>query len=58
MCHLLNFWNKCLSVLQIHDLGQSRSKSAFSQKDTYLAFSFLFPSILLSSSLSANMIEH
>ena len=38
----------CLSHLQIQDLGKSRSKSAFSQKDTYLAFSFLFLSVLLS----------
>ena len=38
----------CLSFFQIKDLGQSRSKSAFSQKDTYLAFSFLFPRVLLS----------
>ena len=38
----------CLSLLQIQDLGKSRSKSAFSQMDTYLAFSFLFPSVLLS----------
>ena len=37
-----------LSFFQIQDLGQSRSKSAFFQKDTYLAFSFLFPSVLLS----------
>ena len=33
----------CLSFFQIKDLGQSRS-----QKDTYLAFSFLFPRVLLS----------
>ena len=38
----------CPSFFQIQDLGQSRSKSAFSQNDTYLAFSFLFPSVLLS----------
>ena len=32
----------CLSFFQIKDLVQSRSKSAFTQKDTYLAFSFNF----------------
>ena len=31
------FSKMCLSFFQIKDLGQFRSKSAFSQKDTYLA---------------------
>ena len=47
-CHYYTFSKFCLSFFQIKDLGQFRSKSAFSQKDTYLAFSFLFPSVLLS----------
>ena len=43
----------CLSFFQIKDLGQSRSKSAFSQIDTYLEFLFLFPSVFLSYQLNA-----
>ena len=43
---LLYFFEDCF--FQIQDLGQSRSKSPFSQKDTCLSFLFLFPSVLLS----------
>ena len=38
----------CLSHLQIQNLCQFWSKSVFSQKGTHTAFSFLYPSVLLS----------
>ena len=38
----------CLCLFQIQNLRQFLSKSGFSQKDTHTAFSFLFPSTLLS----------
>ena len=47
-CAISFYLKMDLSFFRIQNLGQSRSKSAFSQKDTYLAFSFLFPSVLLS----------
>ena len=43
LCAISNLFQNCVSIS-----SKSRSKSAFSQKDTYLAFSFLFPSVLLS----------
>ena len=44
----VDFFKNVSQFLQIQDLGQSKSKIAFSQKDTYLVFLSLFPSVLLS----------
>ena len=48
MCHYYTLSKMCLSFFKIQDLGQSRSKNTFFQKHTCMAFSFLFPSVLLS----------
>ena len=46
-CAISKLFSKmCLRFFQIQNLGQT--VSAFSQKVTYLAFSFLFPSVLVS----------
>jgi hypothetical protein len=44
MYHYQTFSIMCLSLFQIQNFCQFWSKSGFSQKDTYTAFSFLFPS--------------
>jgi hypothetical protein len=43
-----NFFHNCLSLFQIQNLCQFWPKRGFSQKDTLTAFSFFFPSVLLS----------
>ena len=48
MCYYQTFSIMCFNLFQIHNLCQFWSKSGFSQKNTHTAFSFLFPSILLS----------
>ena len=45
--HIQNTSNEGIWAKKISNSMQG-IKSAFSQKDTYLAFSFLFPSVLLS----------
>ena len=48
ICHYYTLSIMYLSLFQIQNLCQFWAKSGFSQKDTHTAFSFLFPSVLLS----------